>query len=383
MIRYIVYSLVVLTGCAQLDLSSTVTPITTSSANEAKRNDQLQAILDSGVAQGLPGISLAVRQGSYFWEGTAGYAKIEDKTAMHSQHLQYSQSVAKAYTAVLILMLYEEGKLDLDTPMDHYLPKKITKKITESDRITIRQLLNHTSGIHDYIDAHYTADFFNNPYKHYSPEQFLSFTYGRKLEFQPGTRYAYSNANYLLLALMVDHVSGKDHAVLMREKIFQPLGLSNSYYHDFDSCGDRLVNTYFDRFGNGVLENVSVAQLISVSSLLGDDGMAAAPGDYVKFLDGLNQGKLLRETTVKEMRQWVEGAYGPAYGLGLAAWRKDKNVIGYGHSGGGYGAGCVLYHFPEKDITVFMGVNVCTLISSPAATTAGEIRDRILAILLN
>jgi hypothetical protein len=69
--------------------------------------------------------------------------------------------------------------------------------------------------------------------------------------------------------------------------------------------------------------------------------------------------------------------------LGLAAWRKDKNVIGYGHSGGEYGSGCVLYHFPEKDIAVFMGVDVCTLISSPAATTAGKIRDRILASLLD
>jgi D-alanyl-D-alanine carboxypeptidase len=182
---------------------------------------------------------------------------------------------------------------------------------------------------------------------------------------------------------MVDHVSGIDHAILMREKIFKPLKLTNTYYHNFDNCKDRLVNTYFDRFGNGVIENVSVAQLVSVSSLLGDDGIAATPSDYIKFLDGLNDGDLLTTETKDEMRQWVEGVYGPAYGLGLSAWRKHKEVIGYGHSGGGYGAGCILYHFPEQDVTIFMGVNVCTLVSSPAATRAGKVRDSILRVLLN
>jgi D-alanyl-D-alanine carboxypeptidase len=284
---------------------------------------------------------------------------------------------------VLILKLYEQGKLALDMPIDRYLPKRISQRIVGSNRITARQLLNHTSGIHDYIDAGYTADFFNNPYKTYSAEEFLSFTYGKKLEFEPGSKYNYSNTNYLLLALMVDFVSGKDHAILMREKIFEPLGLCDTYYHNFDACKERLVNTYFDRFGTGIIENVSMAQLISVSSLLGDDGIAATPSDYLKFLDGLNEGKLLRPETLIEMRAWVEGPYGPAYGLGLAAWRRDQKVIGYGHSGGGYGAGCILYHFPEQDITVFMAVNVCTLVSSPAATTAGKIRDSIVDALLN
>lgn len=344
---------------------------------------ELEHAMNEITKEGVPGIAMAVYSDEGWWLGAKGLAKIEDRTPMQSCHLQYLQSVAKTYMAVAVLKLYEQGVVDLDAPMTEYLPLRYSKYITDAEKISVRMLLNHTSGIPEYNSVPaYVSYLLQHPNYIFDPEDYLKYIKGKALDFEPGSKYSYRNTNYVLLAFMVDALSG-DHTQFIADNIFIPLGLSNTFYRN-DSAYlnyDRLVNTYWDRYGDGIVENVSQMQKSNVSSLIGDDGIVATPLDAVKFLKGLMQGELLLNSTLEEMMIWVNNRHGnPAYGLGLA----QANVQGataYGHTGGGLGAGCELYYFPEKNIYVFLAINLGTVTDSPLHEGAGKVRDKIYDIL--
>ena len=117
--------------------------------------------------------------------------------------------------------------------------------------------------------------------------------------------------------------------------------------------------------GNSILENASVLQRNNVMALVGDDGIVATPRDAVKFLKGLMEEKLISASSLNRMRSWVNDSKGnPTYGLGLDH-ATFAGHIAYGHSGGGIGAGCQLYYFPEKRLYIFIGINLGTVTESP------------------
>jgi D-alanyl-D-alanine carboxypeptidase len=382
--KYSFFAILLLVGCTDLDLSTTATACRDTANNSYARGSALQEIIARYTKLGIPGISMAVRHGSTRWEGAAGFASIEQRMAMQPCHLLYSQSVAKVYTAVTILQLKEEGKIDLDQSIRLYLPEKIWKRIEHSDVITPRMLLNHTSGVFDYAYDYGSVTYLlNNGDRVWSQRFLLDFILDKKPLFFPGTRYSYSNSGYTLLAVMAEHVSGKKHAQLIREKILSPAGLLRTFYKDeIPAVVDQgLVNSYFDRFSDGRLENISQPQLNNILSMMGDDSIVATSRDYVDFLDALARGVFLSGTTMTEMKTWVNNSKGkPAYGLGLA-YHLEGEQWGFGHAGGGLGAGCILYHFPEKDVTVFLGVNMCTLLEGPATDQIEKMRKEIFDVL--
>ncbi len=271
--------------------------------------------------------------------------------------------------ATAILKLYEQGLIDLDKPIDQYLPENIKSKISLNnriDKITIRMLLNHTSGIPGYsLNPNYTALFVQHPFHSFLPEEYVGFIANMKSEFEPGSKHSYSDTNYNILALIADKITG-DHAKFIQEQILQSLNLNNTFYHYPSSFNNpNLVNTYFNRFSNGQIENVSKWQNVNTSSLVGDDGIVATPIDYVKFLKGLFEGKLLKSSTMDQMLTWTKNSDGkPVYGLGLSHIERDGLEI-YGHGGGGLGAGGGLYYIPQKHLYVFFGANAGVLVEGP------------------
>lgn len=382
--KYLFLLVFVMTSCADLDLSThqaTCSGIVNNTYNEG---DRLQEIIARYAKLGIPGIAVAVRKGNYSWEGAAGLASIEQHTPLQSCHLMYSQSLAKTYTAVTIMQLTEKGKLDLDQSIRHYLPESIWKRIEYSDVITIRMLLNHTSGMFDYAyDYGYVTYLLNNGDKVFSKEFALEFILDKKPAFYPGKKYSYCNSGYTILAFIAEHVTGQNHATIIREQILTPLNLTKTFYREEikNVVETGLVNSYFDRFGDGKLENVSQSQLNNILSMMGDDSIVAAPGDYVTFLDGLLNGKLVSANSLEQMKQWVNNSKGkPVYGLGLN-YHTQQGVDGYGHAGGGLGAGCALFHYPEKDVTLFLGVNMCTLIEGPATDQIEKMREEIINVV--
>ena len=383
---YCLYTTFFLSACSvyMQDLSiKTCTDYSDINAGYSKADD-LQKAVEELVSEGVPGCALALYSSEGWWTTSAGFAKIEDQTSMQTCHLQYLQSISKTYMAVAVLKLYEQGKIDLDQPMTKYLPEKYSAYIARAHEISVRMLLNHTSGVPEYnFSPAYVAYLLQHPGHHFSPEDYLNYIDGKPLDFEPGSRYAYRNSNYVILALLTDALTG-DHAKFITETIFIPLGLTQTFYrHEADYLSySTLINAYWDRYSNGIIENVSQMQRNNVATLIGDDGIVTTPIEAVKFLKALIEGKLLSQEILKEMQTWTLDKEGrPAYGLGL-----DYTIINgqaaYGHSGGGIGAGSELYYFPEKDVYFFIGINLGTVTESPLHDGAGIARTKIYETLL-
>lgn len=348
------------------------------------KSTELQQVLDELVMQGVPGVAAAVYSNEGWWAASAGLAKIESHTVMDKCNLQYLQSIAKTYMAVAILKLYEQNKIDLQAPISQYLPKKDHQYLPDVNAVTVNMLLNHTSGLPEYnFEPDYVSKLLSHPGYLFNSEEYLGFIKGKPFDFTPGSKYAYRNTNYLVLALIADAITG-NHAAYISQQIFAPLQLTNSFYKD--EAGylnhSNLVNTYWDRYSNGIVENVSRMQQINVKSLVGDDGIVATPIDAVKFLKGLMEGDILLPATLELMKTWVNDKNGePTYGLGLD-YATFNNQIAYGHSGGGLGSGCNLYYFPEQQIYVFIAINLGTVTGSPIFKKAEPTLDKFFEILL-
>jgi D-alanyl-D-alanine carboxypeptidase len=285
---------------------------------------------------------------------------------------------------VAIMKLYEDGKINLDSPITNYLPEKIKKNMVDADKVTVNMLLNHTSGLPEYNYAPvYITRLLQNPERIFQPEEYIENIRGKSLDFAPGSKHSYRNTNYLLLALIADQITG-DHAEYIEENIFIPLKLTHTFYRikQGDTYGNTLVNSYWDRYGNGILENVSVLQNTNVASMVGDDGIITTPAEALLFLKGLMEGKLVSKSSLDLMQKCALGDDGkPEYGLGLDYTTFD-DLPAIGHSGGGLGSGCQLYYIPSKNIYFFLGINLGTVTESSIFIKAAPLVEKIHTAIL-
>jgi D-alanyl-D-alanine carboxypeptidase len=332
----------------------------------------------------LPGMAIAVyTEKEGWWASAAGYANIENKTPMENCHLQYLQSVSKSYMAVEILQLKEQGKIILDSPMTKYLPAKYSRYIKDAEKITVRMLLNHRSGVPEYNEnAGFISKFIEHPVNIFTREECLESIAGEELMFTPGTKYLYINTNYLLLSLIGDAITG-DHAAYIKKNIFKTLGLTNTHYGNGSKYLDglNLPDSYWDVFNIGVPVKITNIQKATVVSTKGDDGIVCTPADAVKYFKGLMEGKLLNAESMKELLDFVKDEKGHnRYGMGIIYFDLD-GVPAYGHGGGGMGAGCGLIYVPSRKIYLFFSTNLGVFVENDLVKKAGEMRDEIFAEL--
>ena len=348
------------------------------------KGKKIAPLLESFTAHGLPGVGMAIMDKQGWWVGCAGYADLENKIALTESHLHYLQSVAKTYMAVAVLKLYEEDQLQLDDPITKYLSPNVSEMLDSADEITIKMLLNHTSGLPEYnFHPGYASTLLQYPETAFTPKDYINYIKGKPLNFEPGSKYSYRNTNYVLLSMIVDHVTG-NHGVFMEDTIFKPLGLKHTYYQISEKKlkGETLTEGYWDRYSDGVLENISRTQRLNVTYMVGDDGIVTTTEEAVLFLKGLLEGELLKESTLDLMKTWVKDKQGkPRYGLGLG-YGEIADHIFYGHSGGGLGAGCELRYFPEKNLYVFVAINIGTVTQSPLHEKLAEIRENLYQVVL-
>lgn len=344
--------------------------------------DTLKKILQDYTASGFPGLVLAIYSpANGYWGTGSGFAKIETGTPLQLCHLQYLQSASKMYMAAAILKLHEEGLVNLDAPITKYLPERFSNCIDNAASMSVRNLLNQTSGIPDYLaNPAYVTYVLQHPDYLFSSEEILGFIKNKKQRFRAGSKFEYSNSNFHVLALIGDAVYG-DHNELIRKKILQPNGLSGTYYRNITGHPE-LVNSYFDRFSQGRIENVSTLQQTSITFSRGDDGIIATPFDAINFLRSLMEGRMLSDSSLHQMLDFVKNDAGqPVYGMGIYHTSYSSHT-GYGHGGAGAGAGCGLYYFPDKKMYVFLATNAGTLVGGPIATKADELKNKILKVVL-
>ncbi len=346
-------------NCCTLDITAPVepTPDTWDPALNTHPDGPLfQALLNRYVSEGIPGVVLLVRTPAGQWNGAAGYARIESRDRMTPTHRHFAASVTKMYMATAVLLLAEDGLIDLDAGISEYLPASVYGRVPNGTKATVRQLLGHTSGIPDFNDVlAYELDTLNDPMGYYPPDRLLDYLEGESALCATGACYFYSNTNYLLLALLVDHVTGASHADVVSERIIQALGLEATYYKNEPGypAPPGLVNSYHDLEGDGRIMNVSDMAVHFNGMFIGNTGLIATSADYATFIEALLGGGLIGQGMLDEMEERTKSS---TYGLGLS-FVETPYGTGIGHDGGDIGILAEVRRFPDLDATIVLLVN--------------------------
>jgi D-alanyl-D-alanine carboxypeptidase len=345
--------------------------------------DSLQAIIKKYIAIGLPGVQVTVKNDYGWYMTSGGYARTESKDTMQPCSVSWIFSITKTYTASLIMKQKEKGKIDLDVPVKTYLPESTSNSIIGTDKISIRNLLNHSSGLVDFTELpEFLSAQFSNPLNQPTIPQIIDMLKGKQLLSEPGAVYKYCNTNYLLLTLILQQVSGKSYDQLLKSEIIQSLHIQKTYFHlaeqKMQSIG--FPNYYFDRNANEQLENVTPWNNALGNACEGWGGIAATPADVITFYEALMNGKVVSNRSLKEMTTWFRGdnSETPDYGFGLEYYQYDgKGLPQIGHEGDGIGNSTMILYVPANNTYIYINVTVGRKIPGPYLFKITDFKNEI------
>ena len=293
----------------------------------------LQAVLDDIAATAASGVLAEVRSAGRVWRGAGGVAELRSSGAVPVDARFRAGSITKSFVATVVLQLVGEGRIALDDPSGKWLP--------DGDRITVRQLLQHTSGLADYGES----DGFRRLYgtteavvgmrhRTWSPPELLAFVAGRPALFEPGSCWAYSSTNYLLLGLLIERVTGNSYAAEVERRILRPLDLRDTGLPGADPgmAGPHLHGYLRGKTGEPI--DVTVFD----HSFAGPAGeIVSSTSDLNRFYGALVNGRLLAPAQLAEMRSARAAGPGFDYGLGVAKRQLPDGTTLWGHNGGTFG----------------------------------------------
>ncbi|WP_369372686.1 serine hydrolase domain-containing protein [Streptomyces sp. cg36] len=270
---------------------------------------------------------------------TAGVGDLDTHAKMLRDGQVRIGSVTKTFTAVVVLQLVGEGRIRLDAPVETYLPGLVRGKGIDGNRITVRQLLQHTSGLPDY-EVDVTDDILQRRYV--SPRDALDIALRHETVFDPTEQghWAYSSTNYLVAGMIVEKVTGRPVAEQIDQRILRQLGLRHTY---FPAPGETTIR---ERHSQGYsVESPGVPRdvtEIDPSASWAGGAMVSTPADLNRFFSTLLKEKdhvLLKEEQITQMRTTVPVQKGYAMGLGVMRVQLSDTCVAWGHSGAipGYG----------------------------------------------
>ncbi|MEC2301661.1 serine hydrolase [Bacillus cereus] len=296
------------------------------------RNSVKQAMRDT-LQLGYPGILAKTSEGGKTWGYAAGVADLRTKKPMKTDFRFRIGSVTKTFTATVILQLAGENRLNLDDSIENWLPDVIQGNGYDAKQITIRQMLNHTSGIAEYSRSK-EADFTNTK-RLYTAEELVKIGISAPPDFAPGKGWSYSNTGYVLLGMLIEKVTGNNYAEEIENRIIEPLELSNTFLPGNSSIipGNKHARGYVQQEEGSELKDVTYFNP-SIASSAGD--MISTADDLNKFFSYLLGGKLLKEKQLNQMFTTVPAGRGGinGYGLGIFEIKLPNGVPIWGHTGG-------------------------------------------------
>ncbi|PEE37853.1 serine hydrolase domain-containing protein [Bacillus pseudomycoides] len=302
-------------------------------STQRDRNSVKQAMRDT-LHLGFPGILAKTSEGGKTWGYAAGVADLSTKKSMKTDFRFRIASVTKTFTATVVLQLAGENRLNLDDSIEKWLPGVIQGNGYDAKQITIRQILNHTSGIAEYSRSK-EADFFTNIKKSFTAEELVKIGLSMPPDFAPGKGWSYSNTGYVLLGILIEKVTGNSYAEEIENRIIEPLELSNTFLPGNSSVipGTKHARGYLQPDGASELKDVTYYNP-SIGSSAGD--MISTADDLNKFFSSLLGGKLLKEQQLKQMLTTVPtgSAEIGGYGLGIYETKLPNGVSIWGHTGG-------------------------------------------------
>jgi len=316
------------------------------------------AVLDN---TGVPSASVAVvTHGRVVYARAYGVAKLDPRVAASADMRYAVGSISKQFTAASVLLLQQEGKLSLDDPVSRFVPG-----LTRGNEVTIRELLSHTSGYQDFWPQDYVPPTMERPI---TPQGILDHWAKQPLDFDPGTRWQYSNTNFEIAALIVEKASGVPFFQFVRTRILEPLGLHSAV--DFDARGPSSVEPVgYMRYGLGPLRP---APSTGAGWMYGAGELAMTPRDLATWDISLIDRSLLAPASYRAMETTVllENGVSSGYGLGVEVGQLSGHRA-ISHSGEVSGFTAENMVFPDDSAAVVV------LTNQDAASAAGAIAQQI------
>lgn len=292
-----------------------------------------------------------------------GFSNLETKTPMKPNDILLAGSVGKTYVAAVALQLVKEGKINLDERVEKYLgQEKWFARLPNSKDITVRQLMNHTSGLIRYeFKDQFTKDLTANADKVWRPEELVAYILDEKAPFEAGKGWDYSDTNYIVLGMIIEKVTGKKYYDLAKRRVLKPLKLENTIAQDSRTIKG-LVQGYAgaDNPFGGTDRMISDGKFaINPQFEWTGGGMATTAEDLARWAKFMYEGKAFDASLLPQM---LDGVSAPMlgketkYGLGVII-RPTRAGLAYGHSGFFPGYMTEMMYFPEHKIAVAVQVN--------------------------
>jgi D-alanyl-D-alanine carboxypeptidase len=335
---------------------------------------QLQAVHESG----MPGVLAQVRDGRRAWNLAAGAADLDVGRPARPQMRHRVGSITKTFVATTVLQLAGERRVDLDAPITRYLPGVLPRDLGR--RVTVRMLLNHTSGLGDY-SAVLVADLeavAQLRFRTFTPQELLAIGLSQPPTNAPGERWSYSNTNYVILGLLVERLTGRPYAQEISRRILRPLGLRDTSFPGTSPFirGPHMAG--YVAWPDGSLRDVTV---FSQSSGWATGEMISTAADLNSFYRALLTGRLLTPALLAQMQTTVTVVPGlpevAGYGLGIF-WLATPCGRVWGHFGQEVGYSTNSWHSADGRRQVTLGENLILYAAPGEVHPIDQARDAFL-----
>ncbi|MEU9173213.1 serine hydrolase domain-containing protein [Streptomyces sp. NPDC048420] len=304
----------------------------------------------AAVKDGVPGVTLTAKDGRRTWSTTAGVGNLKTHAPRSADDRYRVGSITKTFVSTVLLQLEAQGRLSLDDKVEKWLPGVVHGNGHDGSRITLRQLLNHTSGIFNYTAdetfgrTYFLKDgFLRHRYDTKTPEQLVAVAMTHKPDFAPGASWNYSNTNYVLAGMVIEKATGRPYGEEIRRRVIDPLHLTGT-----SVPGTRVTVPQPSSRAYSKLARTATGPTYDVTKL--NPSIASSAGEMIsdsadlnRFYTALLKGRLLPPKQLKEMKTTVtvEGIPNAGYGLGLLDRELSCGVHVWGHDGGIHGSNSV------------------------------------------
>jgi len=333
--------------------------------------ERLQKLLDSLVAgqDSVRGGLLLVDGPGFHWKGASGVASEATGAAMLPDDQFAIDSIAKAMTATIVMGLVEEGRIALDDPIGRYLPPSLMDGLhvisgtSYSGAVTIRHLLNHSSGIpDDWACAGFLDRIAADLERRWTPEETIAFVKSNcEPAFPPGGGFSYSDTGYNLLGLIIEHVSGKTLQGAYRERLLDPLGMEHTYRPAFEASRPSIPQRRPSERFLGDLE-CSLSPAVMTADWAGG-GLISTTEDLNRFLRAFVDDRIFRQPETRaQMLNWIDSGpfHGYGFGIGLVDFDRSDSPAhaglgqAWGHAGSSQN---FMYYWPRFDVAMIGTLN--------------------------
>ncbi|MFI7118166.1 serine hydrolase domain-containing protein [Amycolatopsis sp. NPDC049868] len=355
---------------------------------ENSATKSLRSALDGVHRAGVPGVFAEVRAGERFWRGAAGVADLETGRPVETGMRQRVGSVTKTFVSAAVLRQVEAGRLELDAPIGDFLPRLVPGE--RGRAITIRMLLNHTSGLAEYLPYAFPSlqklapgSLDDNRFQEFHPAELIAIGVGAPATGEPGsTPGVYSNTNYLLLGQLLEHLTGAPMEEHVSRAIIEPAGLANTGFPAGPHIEEPHSRMYEALFG--AIDPPRDYSVYDMSWVMAGAGLVSTVEDLNRFYRKLMAGEIVSPSSLAEMQRLVPVIAQDGrlidYGLGLYKTEIPGHGVFWGHDGTVWGAMTMAWASPDGARQFSAAMNFVRWCKPDAEGTSHPIDDALATL---